>query len=72
LGWLLDWDSNWASCRRRSIWRNQYRRDGRKDQLLQENGYLVLRFLPEDVGRELDLVLDAFAGLSEILEVVTV
>ena len=35
-----------------------YRRDRRKDQLLQENGYLVLRFLAEDVGRELDLVLD--------------
>ncbi|MEQ1910101.1 MAG: DEAD/DEAH box helicase family protein [Vicinamibacterales bacterium] len=28
-----------------------YRRDRRKDQLLQENGYLVLRFLAEDVGR---------------------
>jgi superfamily II DNA or RNA helicase/very-short-patch-repair endonuclease len=36
-----------------------YRRDRRKDQFLQENGYLVLRFLAEDVGRELDLVLDA-------------
>ncbi len=35
-----------------------YRRDRRKDQVLQENGYLVLRFLAEDVGRELDLVLD--------------
>ncbi len=36
-----------------------YRRDRRKDQLLQENDYLVLRFLAEDVGKELDLVLDA-------------
>lgn len=36
-----------------------YRRDRRKDHLLQENGYLVLRFLAEDVGKELDLVLDA-------------
>lgn len=36
-----------------------YRRDRRKDQLLQENGYFVLRFLAEDVGRDLDLVLDA-------------
>jgi hypothetical protein len=36
-----------------------YRRDRRKDQLLQENGYLVLRFLAEDVGRELDMVLDS-------------
>jgi superfamily II DNA or RNA helicase/very-short-patch-repair endonuclease len=36
-----------------------YRRDRRKDQLLQENGYFVLRFLAEDVGRELASVLDA-------------
>lgn len=36
-----------------------YRRDRRKDQVLQENGYLVLRFLAEDVGKELDLVLDS-------------
>jgi len=35
-----------------------YRRDRRKDLLLQENGYVVLRFLAEDVGKELDLVLD--------------
>ena len=35
-----------------------YRRDRRKDQLLQESGYFVLRFLAEDVGRDLDLVLD--------------
>jgi very-short-patch-repair endonuclease len=32
-----------------------YRRDRRKDQLLQEDGYLVLRFLAEDVGKELGL-----------------
>jgi very-short-patch-repair endonuclease len=36
-----------------------YRRDRRKDQLLQENGYLVLRFLAEDIGKELSLVLDS-------------
>ena len=36
-----------------------YRRDRRKDQLLQENGFLVLRFLAEDVGKDLDSVLDA-------------
>jgi very-short-patch-repair endonuclease len=36
-----------------------YRRDRRKDALLQENGYLVLRFLADDVGRYLDQVLDA-------------
>ena len=35
-----------------------YRRDRRKDQLLQENDYFVLRFLAEDVGKELELVLD--------------
>jgi very-short-patch-repair endonuclease len=37
-----------------------YRRDRRKDQLLQENGYFVLRFLAEDVGKDLDRVLDTF------------
>src|SRR5204863_6010623 len=35
-----------------------YRRDRRKDQLLQENGYLVLRYLAEDLDKELDSVLD--------------
>lgn len=35
-----------------------YRLDRRKDHLLQENGYFVLRFLAEDVGKNLDLVLD--------------
>jgi very-short-patch-repair endonuclease len=36
-----------------------YRRDRRKDALLQENGYTVLRFLTEDVGKHLDDVLDS-------------
>ena len=36
-----------------------YRRDRRKDVLLQENGYCVLRFLAEDAGRRLDDILDA-------------
>jgi superfamily II DNA or RNA helicase/very-short-patch-repair endonuclease len=35
-----------------------YRRDRRKDQLLQQNGHFVLRFLAEDVGKNLDIVLD--------------
>lgn len=35
------------------------RRDRRKDALLQENGYFVLRFLAEDAGKHLDDVLDA-------------
>ena len=36
-----------------------YRRDRRKDRLLQQNGYLVLRFLAEDIGKDLDGVLDS-------------
>jgi very-short-patch-repair endonuclease len=36
-----------------------YRRDRRKDVLLQESGYFVLRFLAEDLGKHLDAVLDA-------------
>lgn len=37
---------------------NAYRRDRRKDFLLQERGYTILRFLSEDVGKRLDDVLD--------------
>ena len=36
-----------------------YRRDRRKDAALQQHGYLVLRFLAEDLGQHLDDVLDA-------------
>ena len=36
-----------------------YRRDRRKDALLQQHGYFVLRFLAEDAGKQLDCVLDA-------------
>jgi len=36
-----------------------YRRDRRKDWLLQQNGFLVMRFLAEDVGKNLDRVLDS-------------
>jgi superfamily II DNA or RNA helicase/very-short-patch-repair endonuclease len=36
-----------------------YRNDRRKDALLQENGIFVLRFLAEDLGRQLDAILDA-------------
>jgi superfamily II DNA or RNA helicase/very-short-patch-repair endonuclease len=36
-----------------------YRRDRRKDLLLQENGYIVLRFLASDVSSRLDDVIDA-------------
>ena len=41
-----------------------YRRDRRKDALLQRHGYFVLRFLAEDAGKQLDEVLDmVVAGL---------
>ena len=36
-----------------------YRRDRRKDALLQQNEYLVLRFLAEDLAKRLDYVLDS-------------
>jgi very-short-patch-repair endonuclease len=36
-----------------------YRRDRRNDALLQQNGYLVLRFLTDDAGKRLDQVLDS-------------
>jgi very-short-patch-repair endonuclease len=35
-----------------------YRRDRRKDALLQAQGYFVLRFLADDLGKQLDTVLD--------------
>lgn len=35
-----------------------YRRDRRKDALLQMHGYLVLRFLTDDIGKELGPILD--------------
>jgi very-short-patch-repair endonuclease len=35
-----------------------YRRDRRKDALLQSHGYLILRFLADDLGKHLDAVLD--------------
>jgi superfamily II DNA or RNA helicase/very-short-patch-repair endonuclease len=35
-----------------------YRRDRRKDLLLQQHGYTVVRFLADDIGKNLDLVLD--------------
>jgi superfamily II DNA or RNA helicase/very-short-patch-repair endonuclease len=35
-----------------------YRRDRRKDALLQANGYFVLRFLTDDLGKQLNVVLD--------------
>jgi hypothetical protein len=40
-----------------------YRRDRRQDQMLQENGYFVLRFLAEDVGKGRSM---PFCGLSAV------
>ena len=42
-----------------------YRRDRRKDFLLQKNGYLVLRFLSEDVTHRLSFVVDEIAAALE-------
>ena len=36
-----------------------YRRHRRKDQLLQDTAIFVLRFLAEDLGNELDSILDS-------------
>ncbi|MEZ6099949.1 MAG: DEAD/DEAH box helicase family protein [Pirellulaceae bacterium] len=46
--------------------RDAYRRDRRKDALLQEQGIFVLRFLVEDVGKQLDQVLDAILRAIEL------
>ena len=40
-----------------------YRRDRRKDFLLQENGYLVVRFLTDDVSKRLSDVLDTLTRI---------
>jgi very-short-patch-repair endonuclease len=40
-----------------------YRRDRRKDILLQENGYIVLRFLTDDVSKRLSDVLDTLTRI---------
>jgi superfamily II DNA or RNA helicase len=42
-----------------------YRSDRRKDQLLQEHGYFVLRFLATDVSQRLDAVLDSILRTLE-------
>lgn len=40
-----------------------YRRDRRKDLLLQQHGYFVLRFLAEDAGKRLDHLLDTILAV---------
>jgi len=42
-----------------------YRRDRRKDALLQQHGFFLLRFLAEDLAKELDAVLDAILQTLE-------
>ena len=44
-----------------------YRRDRRKDYLLQKNGYLVLRFLADDVTARLSRVIDDIVAALEAL-----
>ena len=48
--------------------KDAYRRDRRKDILLQEHGYMVLRFLAEDVIKQLDVVLSAIFRLLVVAE----
>ena len=43
-----------------------YRRDRRKDMLLQQHGYFVVRFLAEDVGKNLDHVLDSILRVMQV------
>jgi len=43
-----------------------YRRDRRKDVLLQQHGYFVLRFLTEDAGKRLDAILDAISAALDL------
>jgi very-short-patch-repair endonuclease len=40
-----------------------WRRDRRKDALLQQHGYFVLRFLATDAGKHLDAVLDSILAV---------
>ena len=40
-----------------------WRRDRRKDALLQQHGYFVLRFLAADAGKHLDAVLDSILAV---------
>jgi len=42
-----------------------YRRDRRKDLLLQRHGYLVLRFLADDVSTQLDKILDTILEMVQ-------
>ena len=43
--------------------KDAYRNDRRKDILLQENGYTIIRFLAEDVSKQLDMVLNTIVRL---------
>jgi superfamily II DNA or RNA helicase len=45
--------------------RDAWRRDRRKDALLQQHGYFILRFLADDLGKRLDIVLDTVQRFME-------
>jgi very-short-patch-repair endonuclease len=45
-----------------------WRRDRKKDMLLQRNGYFVLRFLTTDIAKDLDDVLDSIIAALTHLE----
>jgi very-short-patch-repair endonuclease len=40
-----------------------WRHDRRKDSLLQQNGFFILRFLAADTGKHLDSVLDSILSI---------
>ena len=44
-----------------------WRRDRRKDALLQSHGYFILRFLADDLGKRLEFVLDSVLQCLEHL-----
>ena len=45
-----------------------YRRDRRKDAVLQEHGFFVLRFLAKDVVSEMELICETIRGVVELRE----
>ena len=46
-----------------------YRRDRRKDALLQRHKYFVLRFLAEDASKRLDQILDAILAAPDVTQI---
>ena len=56
---------------RHSASKDAYRNDRRKDLLLQEKGYRIIRFLAEDVSKQLDMVLDTILRILAIANRIT-